>query len=85
MLYKIKHNVVQMTYSSLLIPYPYLTKSIPAGAYAYLPMDKMPLKVYYNSSFFPNTVADWNLLPEGLLATVDSLETFKSSVSKVVV
>ena len=85
LLYKMANGKVLMTYRSLLTPYPYLTKSIPAGTYAYVPMDKMPLKVYYNSSFFPNTVADWNLLPEELLATVDSLETFKSSVSKVVV
>ena len=84
-LYKMANKHVLMTYNSLLLPYPYLTKSMPAGAFAYVPLDKMPHRVYYISSFLPNTVADWNLLPETLLATVTSPESFKTSVSDVVV
>ena len=79
------NNHVLMTYCSLLLPFSYLTKSMPAGALAYVPLDKMPHRVYYISSFLSNTVADWNLLPEAFLATVDSPESLKTSVSDVVV
>ena len=50
---------VLIAYCSLLLPYPYYTKSTPAGAYAYAPLDKMHHQVYFSS--FSNTVAGLNI------------------------
>ena len=83
LLYKMANDLVLMSYRSLLLPYPYTTKSMPA--HAYVPLDKMPRKVYFSSSFFPHTIAEWNSLPAELIATSPSLESFKTSVWSVVV
>ena len=39
-------------------------------------------KKYYEMSFFPHTVKDWNSLPQTLLAA-DSLKAFKAGVVSV--
>ena len=76
------NDLVLMSYRSLLHPYPYSTKSMPS--HAYVPLDRMPRKVYFSTSFFPRTVAEWNSLPAELVATATSLESFKTSVWAVV-
>ena len=71
------------SYCSLLKPYPYVTQGMPA--HAFVPLDKMPHRVYYSTSFFPRSVAEWNSLPADLFTSVTSLESFKTSVRAVVV
>ena len=61
MLYKMKNNLVLMSTRSLLLPYPYLTQGMPE--HAFIPLDKLPPKLYFSMSFFPRTVAEWNKLP----------------------
>ena len=73
-----KHNLVLMTYRSLLIPYAHLTKAMPP--HAYIPLDKSPLKLYYVMSFLPRTVAEWNKLPCSV-AAAPIPEIFKTSVT----
>ena len=49
-----KHNLVLMTYRSLLIPYAHHTEAMPP--HAFIPLDKSPLKLFYAMSFLPRTV-----------------------------
>ena len=80
LLYKMANNLVLMSYCSLLIPYPYSTQSMPL--HAFVPLDKHPHKNYYASTFFPQTIRDWNSLPADVANAV-SLEAFKTSVRAV--
>ena len=82
LMYKMANDLVLMSYRSLLRPYPYSTKAMPA--HAYLPLDKSPQKLYFSSSFFPRTVSEWNSLPHSV-AAAPSLEAFKASVRAIVV
>ena len=83
LIYKMRENLTLMSYCSLLKPYPYVTQGMPA--HAFVPLDKMPHRVYYSTSFFPRSVAEWNSLPADLFTSVTSLESFKTSVRAVVV
>ena len=60
LVYKMLNNMVQMSYRSLLIPYPYHTTDMPLGSITPLSITAAPL--YYNMSFFPRGVDDWNSL-----------------------
>ena len=82
LMYKMANNLVLMSYRALLSQYPYVTKNMPP--HAFLPMDKMPPKLYYSTSFFPRTIAEWNSLPHSV-ANAPSLEAFRSAVMKAVV
>ena len=57
---KMLNNLVRMPYRSLLIPYPYHTTDMPLGSITPLSITAAPL--YYNMSFFPRGVDDWNSL-----------------------
>ena len=81
LMYKMANNLVLMPTRTLLIPYPYSTKSKPP--HAFIPLDLYPPKLYFLNSFFPRTVAEWNGLPHSV-AAAPSLEAFKSSVMTVV-
>ena len=81
LLYKMANNLVLMSSRSLLIPYPYHTKTM--APHAFLPLDRTPSKLYFANSFFPRTVANWNSLPHSA-ATAPSLESFKTAVWAVV-
>ena len=76
LMYKMANNLVLMTYRNLLTPYPYTTKAMPL--HAYVSLDKHPYKLYYSSTFFPQTIRDWNRL-DAEVATAP-LEVFKTSV-----
>ena len=78
LLHKMVNDQVLMTSRSLLIPYPHHTKSMPP--HAFTPLDMTPPKLYYATSFFPRTVAEWNSLPHDI-ASAPSLEAFKTSVT----
>ena len=74
LLYKMRNNLVRMSYRTLLEPYPYRTKAtVPHGL---LPLDKIPMKLYFAISFFPHTVCNWNSLPHSV-ATAPSIEAFQ--------
>ena len=77
LLYKMLHNKVNMSTRSLLSPYPYSTKNMPP--HALKPLDLLPNKQYYTSTFFPNTINNWNQLSHST-ATSRSLEAFKASL-----
>ena len=81
LMYKMANNLVLMPTRTLLVPYPYLTKSMPP--HAFIPLDLFQQKLYFSNSFFPRTVADWNWLPNSV-AAAPSLEAFKASVMTVV-
>ena len=81
LLYKMANNLVLMSTRTLLIPYPYATKSMPP--HAFVPLDLIPVKLYFSTTFFPSTVIAWNSLPVSV-ATAPSLEVFKSSLMAVV-
>ena len=83
LMYKMANNLVLMSYRSLLVRYPYGTKAMPA--HAFVPMEKLPFKLYYASAFFPKTIQDWNNLPEDIAdpgppEDLKSPEDFKASV-----
>ena len=80
LLYKMANNLVLMSSRSLLIPYPYATKSMPL--HSFTPLHLTPVKLYFSNSFFPRTVSEWNLLPT-YVATAPSLEVFKTSLMVV--
>ena len=75
LMYKMKNNLVLMSSRSLLVEYPYNTKNMPN--HAFMPLDLIPKKNYFSSTFFPKTVQDWNQLPPST-ATASSLEDFKA-------
>ena len=75
LLYKMSNNLVNCSYNSLLCPYPYTTKNMPA--HAFKPLDLNPRKLYFSNTFFPRTVQEWNLLPPNT-AEAPSLEAFKA-------
>ena len=77
MLYKMRNDKVLMAARSLLRPYPYLTQGMPE--HAFIPLDKLPLKLYYSMSFFPRTVAEWNKLPPVVVAAPNP-EVFRTAV-----
>ena len=91
LLYKIRFSLVNMNYRSLLTPYPYVTQNMPLGSFTPLHIPTAPL--YYNTSFFPNTVDDWNAMlvmsphvaaaPTGEVEK--ALQAFKTSMMEVVV
>ena len=81
LLYKMANRLVLMPTNTLLIPYPYSTKSMPP--HAFTPLDLIPVKLYFSNSFLPKTVGEWNLLPH-CVATAPSLEAFKASLMSVV-
>ena len=81
LMYKMANNFVLMTYRSLLVRYPYNTKDMPP--HAYVPMDKHPQKLYYEATFFPQTIRDWNRLDESVADAGPLPEDFKSSVRMV--
>ena len=69
------NSLVNCSYNSLLCPYPYTTKNMPA--HAFKPLDLNPRKLYFSNTFFPRTVQEWNLLPPNT-AEAPSLEAFKA-------
>ena len=77
LMYKMANNLVNSTYRSLLTPYPYSTKNMPS--HAFVPLDLIPTKQYFSSSYFPRTVQEWNSLPTST-AQAPSLEAFKASL-----
>ena len=79
LMYKMANKMVLMSYSSLLIPHPYPLKSL-LHPFAFIPLERMPEKLYHSTSFFPSTVEQWNVLPEEVFPLKPSLEDFKSSV-----
>lgn len=94
LIYKMLNNLVIMSYRTLLVPYPYITQDMPKGAITPLSIPAAPL--YYNMSFFPSAVDEWNSLlrlQPGLAAPAGSdakkavpraVQAFKASVMAVV-
>ena len=80
LLYKMRNGLVIMSYRSLLQPYPYQTKLMPPHSFA--PLDKLPEKRYFSSSFFPQTVNAWNSL-DHQVAAAPSLDLFKEGLWKL--
>ena len=78
LMYKMTNDLTLMSYRSLLKPFPYHLKSL--HPHAFIPLDRLPPKLYYSTSFFPQTVMEWNSLPASVFPEVPSLEAFKSSV-----
>ena len=60
LMYKMVNNLVNMSYRSLEVPYPYITQDMPKGSLTPMTISAAPL--YYNTSFFPQTVNDWNTM-----------------------
>ena len=81
LLYKMANNLVLMPTQTLLVPYPYVTKSMPP--HAYTPIVLFPIKLYYSNSFYPRTIDEWNQLPTSV-AAAPSLEAFKAFLMTVV-
>ena len=79
LMYKMANRLVLMSYCSLLTPHPYPLKSL-LNPHAFIPLERMPEKLYYTTSFFPSTVLEWNILPESVFPQKPSPEDFKSSV-----
>ena len=77
-----------MQYSSLLVPHPYDLHKY--HSYAFVSLDRFPLKLYFSNSFFPRTVTQWNSLDASLFPPVKEgandnelaaqLEAFRASV-----
>ena len=91
LVYKMLNNMVNMSYRSLLIRYPYHTTDMPLGSITPLSIPAAP--IYYNMSFFPCGVDDWNSLlkvqpalaaPAGPDA-VEAVKAFKAAVMAVAV
>ena len=91
LVYKMLNDMVNMSYRSLLIRYPYHTTDMPLGSINPLSLTAAPL--YYNMSFLPRGVDDWNSLlriqptlaaPAGPNAA-EAIKAFKASVMAVVV
>ena len=78
LLYKMANNLVLMSYSSLLVHYPYSMKSL--HPYAFISLDRLPVKLYYPTSFLPRTVSEWNSLHESVFPVKPSLEVFKTKL-----
>ena len=78
LLYKMANNLVLMSYSSLLVHYPYSMKSL--HPYAFISLDRLPVKLYYSTSFLPRTVSEWNSLHESVFPVKPSLEVFKTNL-----
>ena len=74
-MYKMVNNLVLMPTRSLLKPYLYHTKNKPP--HALMPVDMLPRKQYFSSTFFPKSVQEWNELPPST-ATAPSIEAFKA-------
>ena len=80
-----------MKYASLLVPHPYEIQDY--HQYAFVTLDRSPLRLYYSNSYFPRTVAQWNNLDEAtfppkLVGANDKklaaqLEAFKTSLWSV--
>ena len=51
-----------MKYASLLVSQPYEIHDY--YQYAFVTLDRSPLRLYYSNSYFPRTVAQWNNLDE---------------------
>ena len=47
--------MVRMKYASLLVPHPYQIHGY--HQYAFVTLDRSPLRLYYSNSYFPRTVA----------------------------
>ena len=88
LMFKMHRGMVRMQYSSLLVPHPYdLHEHHP---YAFVSLDRSPLKLYFSNSFFPRTVTQWNSLDANLFPPVKEgasdnelaaqLEAFRASV-----
>ena len=90
LIYKMLNNLVNMSYRTLLVPYPYVTQDMPKGAITPLSIPAAPL--YYNMSFFPSAVDEWNSLlrlQPSLAAPAGSdakkaVQAFKASVMAMV-
>ena len=90
LVYKMLNNLVNMSYRSLLIPYPYHTANMPIGSITPLHIPAAPN--YYNNSFFPSAVEEWNCmlrLQPSLVTTAGpdaklAVQAFKASVMAVV-
>ena len=90
LVYKMLNNLVNMSYRSLLIPYPYHTANMPLGSITPLHIPAAPN--YYNNSFFPSAVEEWNCmlrLQPSLVTTAGpdaklAVQAFKASVMAVV-
>ena len=78
LMYKMANRFVLMSYCSLLIPYPYALKSL--HPHAFIPLDRMPEKLYYSTSFFPCTVLEWNQLDASMFPQKPSPEVFKANL-----
>ena len=83
LMYKMVNNLVNMSYRTLLVPYPYTTQLMPLGALTPMTIPAAPL--YFNTSFFPQTVQDWNsmlvlhpTIPVSAPAGVDAAKAFKA-------
>ena len=62
LMFKMDRGMVRMKYASLLVLRPYEISQY--HNYAFVTLDRSPLKLYYSNSFFPRTVAQWNELDE---------------------
>ena len=78
LMYKMKNRFVLMSYSSLLVHCPYELKDL--HPFAFRSLDRLPLKLYFNNSFFPLTVSQWNLLPESVFPVKPDTDVFKTLV-----
>ena len=90
LIYKMLNNLVIMSYRTP-VPYPYITQDMPKGAITPLSIPAAPL--YYNMSFFPSAVDEWNSLlrlQPSLAAAAGSdageaIKAFKASIMAVMV
>ena len=78
LMYKMANNYVLMSYNSPLTSHPYSLKSI--HPHAFIPLDRLPVRLYYSTSFFPRTVTEWNALPLSVFPDKPSLDAFKASM-----
>ena len=78
LMYKMENRFVLMSYRSLLIHCPYELKDL--HPFAYRSLDRLPLELYFNNSFFPLTVTQWNLLPESVFPAKPDTDVFKTLV-----
>ena len=60
MLFKMTTGMANMAYRSLLVPHPYALRDF--HHWAYVELDRSPMKLYFSNSFFPRTVEQWNAL-----------------------
>ena len=91
MLYKMSSGMANMAYRSLLVPHPYALRDF--HSWAYVELERSPMKLYFSNSFFPRTIEQWNALSPEVFPDRDTLtqsltqtqleaqlEAFKSSV-----